>query len=424
MEGNSSAESQFNLNSTPYDHELASSGMFSDCQNFTVTGETFNNVTNHYTTVSTMPSDFRMIPLGGIDLRYEIRVDIDTGFVNRRERERACVRRVYSAKIEGRMSNVTVAMYQGPDAKEEWHQHIAQCIHPNMVQIYGAASSGAGIHATILNDVYIYAYCSTDLRAASDYVYSALQQELHWDQCTDWIRCSTGRICAELAPKRLFYSSDDLDSILGMQGIFSLSAPNTETMVIDTMMLETYHDICSKSLRRFRKLTMSLSGTANIPAVLRYSPSGLLEDSVEIAALPNVAAHHAGWNAYAAGEVMENGWTRFRSCEAANGSFRLVKWSNLEFWLSQANHIFTRLQITSNFKDYVLVDQVNFEVKLPFTTKPCLPPGFLFLCPTADFNLAPSSFRWPECPAYWSLDPEGADLLTAEEAARLGFPGH
>jgi hypothetical protein len=73
------------------------------------------------------------------------------------------------------------------------------------------------------------------------------------------------------------------------------------------MMLETYYDICSKSLRRFRQLTMSLSGAVNIPVVLPCSPSGLLEDSVELAALPNVVAHHEGWNAYAAGEVMEDG---------------------------------------------------------------------------------------------------------------------
>ncbi|KAJ7340577.1 hypothetical protein DFH08DRAFT_658284, partial [Mycena albidolilacea] len=47
---------------------------------------------------------------------------------------------------------------------------------------------------------------------------------------------------------------------------------------------------------------------------------------------------------------------------------------------------------------------------------------FLFLCPPTDFQIGPSSFKWPECPAYWSLDPFGTDPLSWEDAANLGFP--
>ncbi|KAJ7229322.1 hypothetical protein B0H12DRAFT_1148028, partial [Mycena haematopus] len=50
------------------------------------------------------------------------------------------------------------------------------------------------------------------------------------------------------------------------------------------------------------------------------------------------------------------------------------------------------------------------------------PTGFLFLCPEEDIRIGPSSFRWPECAAYWCLDPFGVDRLTALEATRLGFP--
>ncbi|KAJ6555908.1 hypothetical protein B0H19DRAFT_1292742 [Mycena capillaripes] len=39
-----------------------------------------------------------------------------------------------------------------------------------------------------------------------------------------------------------------------------------------------------------------------------------------------------------------------------------------------------------------------------------------------NFRTGPFSFRWPECPAYWSLDPLGLERLTAEEATELGFP--
>ncbi|KAJ7820071.1 hypothetical protein B0H14DRAFT_2600183 [Mycena olivaceomarginata] len=50
------------------------------------------------------------------------------------------------------------------------------------------------------------------------------------------------------------------------------------------------------------------------------------------------------------------------------------------------------------------------------------PAGFLFLCPLEDFKTSPSSFHWPDSPAFWSLDPSGADWLTLKEATQLGFP--
>jgi hypothetical protein len=49
-------------------------------------------------------------------------------------------------------------------------------------------------------------------------------------------------------------------------------------------------------------------------------------------------------------------------------------------------------------------------------------PGYLFLCPTDDFRTGPSSYCWPDDPAYWSLDPSGAERLTMSEASALGFP--
>ena len=50
------------------------------------------------------------------------------------------------------------------------------------------------------------------------------------------------------------------------------------------------------------------------------------------------------------------------------------------------------------------------------------PLGYLFVCPENDLQIGPSSFRLPDCPAYWSLDPSGAERLSPEEAAELGFP--
>jgi hypothetical protein len=60
-----------------------------------------------------------MIPMGDIDLLEEIHFKNETGVVGRHHPERTRVRRVYSAKIDGRKSGVTVAVYQGDGAEEE-----------------------------------------------------------------------------------------------------------------------------------------------------------------------------------------------------------------------------------------------------------------------------------------------------------------
>ncbi|KAJ7340596.1 hypothetical protein DFH08DRAFT_1082209 [Mycena albidolilacea] len=91
------------------------------------------------------------------------------------------------------------------------------------------------------------------------------------------------------------------------------------------------------------------------------------------------------------------------------------------YWLSQANHIFKHLRISSNSEDSVVLHCVSFDISISWTTADP-PEGFLFLCPPEDFRVSPSSFKWPECPAYWSLDPFGADPSCWEDAANLGFP--
>ncbi|KAJ7300930.1 hypothetical protein DFH08DRAFT_907575, partial [Mycena albidolilacea] len=125
-------------NSTPPNLESHSQGsvMFSGNQAFTVNGGTFTNVTNQCP--ARVPSDFRMIPLGDIDLRHEIQVD--RGVIGRR-RGQGCIRRVYSAKVQSRKSDFTVAMYQGNGAEEDWRQAIAE--HVSIRQVSSSVSVSA-----------------------------------------------------------------------------------------------------------------------------------------------------------------------------------------------------------------------------------------------------------------------------------------
>ncbi|KAJ6522069.1 hypothetical protein B0H19DRAFT_1386737 [Mycena capillaripes] len=121
---------------------------------------------------------------------------------------------------------------------------------------------------------------------------------------------------------------------------------------------------------------------------------------------------------------MEDGWTRLNSSVLSNMSILFSNSIDPRFWqswLSQANSIFSRLQITSNFGDYALIETISFNIVISGTGEDC-PAGFLFLCPTDDFRTGPFSFCCPECPAYWSLDPLGVERLTTEQATELGFP--
>jgi hypothetical protein len=67
------------------------------------------------------------------------------------------------------------------------------------------------------------------------------------------------------------------------------------------------------------------------------------------------------------------------------------------------------------------VDNIYFRIQILVTTQN-EPSGYLFLGPTKDFHTGPSSFTWPDLPAYWSLDQEGHGRLSAEEAIHIGFP--
>ncbi|KAJ7745937.1 hypothetical protein DFH07DRAFT_14274 [Mycena maculata] len=112
------------------------------------------------------------------------------------------------------------------------------------------------------------------------------------------------------------------------------------------------------------------------------------------------------------------------SCDAADRQISLGIWSpwGYRYWLTQANHIFNCLKITSSYEDYVLITQINYHLNI-VGSKESTPTGYLFLCSLADLELdVPGQFRLPECPSYWSLDPSGVEHLTMEGAKALGFP--
>ncbi|KAJ7710245.1 hypothetical protein B0H16DRAFT_644080 [Mycena metata] len=119
---------------------------------------------------------------------------------------------------------------------------------------------------------------------------------------------------------------------------------------------------------------------------------------------------------------MGNGWTRYRADDVFDTEIMHCVYSDDPGdWLSQANHVFSSLEITSNLEDYVRIGHINFTLTVG-NARGDPPTGYLFLCAKGDLQTGPSSFSWPNYPAHWSLDPEGIEALSTEETARLGFP--
>ncbi|KAJ7711215.1 hypothetical protein B0H16DRAFT_637208 [Mycena metata] len=143
-----------------------------------------------------------------------------------------------------------------------------------------------------------------------------------------------------------------------------------------------------------------------------------------------------------AGDLMPDSWTRYNLHQilVIAAIHRDLSFECAELWLSQANHIFSSLQIRCNHNQYgvcmnlilplpltmhveVVIDWVRFtRVFSPTTRSSCPSQGWLFLCPDAQLRSGPCSFRWPDCAAYWSRDPFGAVRLSPEEAEEAGFP--
>ncbi|KAJ7022353.1 hypothetical protein C8F04DRAFT_1138261, partial [Mycena alexandri] len=439
--------------------------MFAGSHHFIVGGGTFNNTMNHYHMAPVEPPNFRTISIGDIDLQRELIVNKGSGAIDRRlGRERiGHVRRMYSAKIEGRNSDVTVAMYEGAGAEEDWRRDVERYIflrHPNLLQIYGVASSGA-MHATIfygdlipytqfalsfspIMNVYNRAYYAKEWKHACDYVerspyISESVRRNFWNHCTLSVRRSNGLLCADFDP-HLEVANGCFGSVMPRKPRLpvdrSLEALSQEAAAIDALTLEEYHFVCRVSLQRSRSGFISSSATISSTVYL-WPSEGLPQESGGIVLLAEdgctdsggrldeekLHSTDSGWGINEEeqhGELMKNEWTRFNAKVVYNNELVNTLWFDvISAWFAQANHIFSRLQATTNLNDYVLVRRIDFTVSIGNATQTS---GYLFLCPPKDFRAHPIALGWPDCPGYWSLDPSGANRLSTEEATRRGFP--
>ncbi|KAF7337210.1 hypothetical protein MSAN_02273400 [Mycena sanguinolenta] len=423
-------------------------------------------------------SPFRTIRLGDLDLIKEIRLDERSNVVGHQSRG-AGVRRMYSANLVVRESErkVTVAMYQGDGAELKWqedHTAYESIRHPNILQLYGLVNTKKLCAMVFQNELipyhqflrhfehspilitYILGYCRlihsaiqrTEWQEAADYHSSNFPMtnlEGVYNELPLWIQPATGQLCVDLSVGQerdnILLQIEDEHIILRSENI-SLHDPNAEALVISSVDKNKYHELCSDDpLAQSRMFSVS----SRLPiehwmtlCQLDFEQETLLKLTKSLDFRPEV--EHT-WNIYRGSryehnvfsvsayqflkQVLPNSWTRYDAREAYNLIFeiRVKHADSANFWLSQANYIFSQLQTTSDFKDYVLLTKVIFDLRCrPNPSNSHVPEGYLFVCPAKDFRTGENSFKWPDCPAYWSLDPSGAIRLTSEDAETLGFP--
>ncbi|KAF7375576.1 hypothetical protein MSAN_00445900 [Mycena sanguinolenta] len=406
---------------------------FPNSRHFVIEGGTFTS----YNSITDVPSDYLRIPLGSIDLRNEICLDVAAGIVSRNLKRRGTIRRMYSARVECRNTPMTVALFQGHDAEKEWRESVSvhsRLRHPLILQIYATASS-SGIHAAVYHDdlipfeqflesfrhslilqVYIEAYRSSWTNAKCSDIWARLYHTV------PWVRRSTGRLCVEIVPLPIPWVGSMADEVETLPPPASTQAQQ-ESWVIASLAFHQWYSLCHRFLTQHRLLEISTQAEVNLGSIIHWPVACQFEDATKMALVVPDPVRELRWNNDSLGTLLADGSVRCNSDDvfgmiiATTGHAHDAAVS----WLSQANYILTQLKISSNYNDYVLINWVEFSLFISVPEKNP-PTGYLFLCAAADFKTGPNSFRWPDRPVYWCLNPSGRDPLTAEEASNLGFP--
>ncbi|KAK6981641.1 hypothetical protein R3P38DRAFT_3113879, partial [Favolaschia claudopus] len=428
--------------------------------------------------------NFRRIRWGDVFLQRQLYVDRQSDrprFCLDHDRHRSSVRIVRSAKIDGR--KFTVASYEGKNAETEWKDDVERYMeirHESLLQLYGIVRS-RNIYAAVFHgdfipfkdllqnyqhsailSCYIYSYVAHDLKSADNYLDNDYDDSVSSDDsyesiypCKDFINgamlidCSNGRLSIDLAgpDNSKDYRSIPtfrfrLDEPLSRNSMEILSSTDF-SYIAKTMTLHQYHQYLTRNYESLSKLTwysvVPSAATVHLGGVY----SGRNDNSLEVVALqPLLYDHdiHSQWEdelegygrrswrriSYSEGNEFTTWRSRRHTC-TFKSSFGAPWQAPSTAWLSQANHIFGRLNGKPDFHKYdFIVEEISFVAELGRVrnhSKPS-PDGFLFLCPKRDFLQGPTSFKWPppESCWYWSLCPSGMPELSQEEATKLGFP--
>ncbi|KAJ7651300.1 hypothetical protein FB45DRAFT_890202 [Roridomyces roridus] len=425
---------------------------FPQCRNVRVMGGTFTSEVRIQQAIQNPRENFQWIGRGEIDIRREM--DLGQQMVTAPRYHSSTgttVRRMYTAKIRGQ-SEKSVILYEGANAEEECRRYISQHAnlwHPNIMQIFGVANF-CGKYAVIAQDsliphdeylelhcpsvilgVYLFALWISEAYDVAEYLRHGLA--VSGTDKPYWIRHSTGRLCVELEPSRTA-STPMLNAYEPVQLAWNWHDSIEESQVLQVLSIPRFHDIVVNELANHRFVALNDQQTdIRIGAILSCPrATDRINELVEVAFLSNIGSNEIladTWRVDRVGEIMEDGWRRFNSEKLCGDGIQLRWWTDeerpvllLARWISQANHIFKRLCIASDYEDYGFIDCLQITIGIAGPCVQELYPRYFFLCPLEHFSRGSNSFGLPEYPWFWSFDPTGKDRFTGEAAANHGFP--
>ncbi|KAJ7615554.1 hypothetical protein FB45DRAFT_1008432 [Roridomyces roridus] len=246
-----------------------------------------------------------------------------------------------------------------------------------------------------------------------------LRERVKGISLTHWIRRSTGQICVDLARNPGIKEISvlphfDIKYIGSASDEVALEALSMRSEVHATVWMELDNHFS------WFKVHVGLDKPLDrLGAIFR--PGNDVGVGIVVAYLPEISLNYGTWRCRDMSvEVLENGWTRLDGHQSHGKRVSLSQWSGIpaqDAWMSQANHIFKQLRITSHFLDYVYIDNRELHLRIASSGTKAPPNGYLFLCPPDHLR-----FQLPECLWFWSLDPNGQPRLSADEANSHGFP--
>ncbi|KAJ7679546.1 hypothetical protein DFH06DRAFT_512444 [Mycena polygramma] len=434
-----------------------------NAHSFSISGGAFTSVTNVNQAAPTIPADFRRITLGDLDLRREILLAGSSCILGHDHKST----RFYAARIHGSVSDKTVTVYQGANADETWERDLSRYSslrHPNLAQVFGIVVTPS-LRAAIFNDeliparrivdaygtahlsnIYLHARFAETKEDARNYLFSHAGA-LCFGTGTEWIRASTGTFVVDTVtscsdPVTRLVPSWKRDQNWTAKSL--LEQPEDQ-QIIDSISLQCYHMACFHLLSKI-SYTPELDFAASsirLGAIGHCTLGKINMVDKEIACIPGLRPRDSGWLVDPKKSViMKNGWIRlesnaiielddgvilfesgFKCGSSAIGLGGITEATVAGYWLSQAEFIFSRLNIIQNLDQHFLITSIQYHL-LMAPPDADIPAGYLFLRPPADFEVEPGRFRRPDIDtdAYWSCDPSGVERLSLESAAALGFP--
>ncbi|KAJ7489144.1 hypothetical protein FB451DRAFT_683398 [Mycena latifolia] len=284
--------------------------------------------------------------------------------------------------------------------------------------------------------------------------WAIFDKRLQYGSYTLWIRASSKQLCVDLSPGNetpIPYP----DSKFPHPTIKLLaSGKDQEPTLLAGIGLEEFPDIIDHYSWAYTSYPLARDSSIQLGAVdfhheslPRNTNTSPAESSViaELISFNDCPVLDLGWRNYNSdrGTRVENEWTRFSTADLPTDYIALARtilmgrstnWSFFTTWLMQANYIFAKLGIKTNFEAFKLIKNVEYSLSwcapeaLGNGALPCIgaikSDAYLFLCPrTSLLGKDSSEFRYPESPVYyWSLDPTGNARLSYDDRLSLGLP--